>query len=158
MPVQVTSPWAIKFKSHRNYPGPMENVTIRNIEMGKIGPTKWMYPQAVGSALILGLSYGESPALHPSGKPLLKNLTLENITVASAGIAGQLMGFPEDCLQGLTLRNMSVRGGTATWICQYVDLESLTVSNVYPPLTCTGGCNSSRNEQPGSFDTSTRIG
>eukprot|EP00536_Pseudo-nitzschia_multiseries_P019478 jgi/Psemu1/317009/fgenesh1_kg.5077_\ len=72
--------------------------------------------------------------------PLFKNVTLSDIDVASAGVAGQIVGLPEDCLEGLTLRNLSVRGGAARWICQNVDLDSLVVSNVHPPVSCTGGC------------------
>lgn len=140
----VTSPWAIKFKSHRYFPGPMENITIRRIEMGKIGPTPWMYPKAAGSAFLLGLSYGgKPPARGRPGKPRFRNVTFEDISVVSAGVAGRIEGLPEDCLEGLTLRNIDVIGGRATWICNNVDLNSLMVSNVNPSVSCMGGCNSS---------------
>mmetsp|Transcript_27325 Transcript_27325/g.64038 ORF Transcript_27325/g.64038 Transcript_27325/m.64038 type:complete len:575 (+) Transcript_27325:49-1773(+) len=140
-PDTITSPWGIKFKSHRYYPGPMENITIRRIEMGRIGPTPYMYPTIKGAAFLLGLGYGKKKTPdHRSGKPLFRNVTLEDITVASADIAGQIVGFPEDCLQGLTLRNISVRGGTDDWRCEKVDLDSLEISDVYPPVTCKGGC------------------
>lgn len=141
-PYTVTSPWAIKFKSHRYYPGPMENITIRRIVMGKIGPTPWMYPNASGSVLLLGLTYqgGSPPSKGRSGKPIFKNVTFEDITVMSAGVAGQIQGVPEDCLQGLTLRNISVLDGQANWICNHVDLNTLTISNVYPPVSCSGNC------------------
>ena len=141
---QITSPWAIKFKSHRYFPGPMENITIRRIEMGKIGPTPWMYPKAAGSAFLLGLSYGgKPPARGRPGKPRFRNVTFEDISVVSAGVAGRIEGLPEDCLEGLTLRNIDVIGGRATWICNNVDLNSLTVTNVHPSVSCMGGCNSS---------------
>jgi len=138
----VTSPWAIKFKSHRYYPGPMENITIRRIAMGKLGSTPWMYPTAAGSAFLIQLSYGEHPVPdnRRSGKPLFRNVTLEDISVASAGVAGLITGFPEDCLEGLSLRNITISGGTAAWTCENIDLDSLVVSDVTPPVTCTGGC------------------
>mmetsp|Transcript_17002 Transcript_17002/g.35524 ORF Transcript_17002/g.35524 Transcript_17002/m.35524 type:complete len:512 (+) Transcript_17002:159-1694(+) len=145
-PEMVTSPWAIKFKSHRYYPGPMENITIRRIEIGKIGPTPWMYPTAAGSVLLLGLSYkNNKPPAHRSGKPIFRNVTFEDIVVASAGVAGQIIGLPEDCLENLTLRNISVLGGNANWLCRNVDLNSLTASNVHPPVWCVGGFNTSSN-------------
>jgi hypothetical protein len=121
----------------------MENITIRRIEMGKIGPTPWMYPKAPGSAFLIGLSYGENtkpPHNKRSGKPLFRNVTLEDISVVSAGVAGQIRGFPEDCLEGLSLRNITVLGGAARWNCDNIDLDSLAVSNVRPPVSCRGGC------------------
>ena len=156
---QVTSPWAIKFKSHRYYPGPMENITIRRIEMGKFGPTPWMYPTAAGSAILLGLSYGDAPPSGGrSGKPLFRNVTFEDITVVSAGVAGQILGVPEDCLEGLTLRNISVIGGRANWICNFVNLNSLTVSNVHPAVSCSGGCSISSSNAAKMAETATSNG
>jgi polygalacturonase len=37
-------PWALKFKSHQYQPGPIANITVRNIQIGKVGATPWMYP------------------------------------------------------------------------------------------------------------------
>jgi polygalacturonase len=139
---EVTSPWAIKFKSHRYFPGPMENITIRRIVMGKIGPTPWMYPTVPGYAFQVGLSYNsDANPSQRSGSPLFRNVTFEDILVTSAGVAGNFYGLPEDCLQGLTLRNVSILGGKASWNCDNVDLSSFHSDNVYPPLTCSGGCN-----------------
>ncbi|KAL3912045.1 MAG: hypothetical protein SGARI_001351 [Bacillariaceae sp.] len=144
---EVTSPWAIKFKSHRYFPGPMENITIRRIAIGKIGPTPWMYPDKKGTAIIVGLTY-MSDNKHPppdnrSGSPLFRNVTFEDITIASAGLAGDFRGLPEDCLQGLTLRNISVLddGGNNGWHCSNVDTDSLVVQDVSPAIHCTGNCN-----------------
>ena len=122
----------------------MENITIRRIVMGKLGPTPWMYPKAAGSAFLIGLSYGEPPVPgnKRAGKPLFRNVTLQDISVVSAGVAGQILGYPEDCLQGLSLKNITVLGGSAHWRCENIDLDSLDVSNVHPPVTCTGGCSS----------------
>mmetsp|Transcript_14668 Transcript_14668/g.40778 ORF Transcript_14668/g.40778 Transcript_14668/m.40778 type:complete len:141 (-) Transcript_14668:2435-2857(-) len=125
----------------------MENITIRRISMGKIGPTPWMYPTAAGSALLLGLTYGEKPPARRRGMPLFRNVTIEDIDVVSAGMAGRIEGLPEDCLEDLTLRNVEVRGGTARWLCRNVDLSSLVVSNVHPSVSCTGGCNSSSHHR-----------
>lgn len=53
-------PWAIKFKSHEYFPGSIENVTVRRVRIGAVGPTPWMYPasQAHGNfgAFQLGLT------------------------------------------------------------------------------------------------------
>jgi polygalacturonase len=139
---EVTSPWAIKFKSHRYFPGPMENITIRRIVMGKIGPTPWMYPTIPGYAFQVGLTYSDTHREQRSGSPLFRNVTFEDIVVTSAGVAGSFHGLPEDCLQGLILRNVSVLGGEARWSCDNVDLASFVGDNVFPTLTCNGGCNS----------------
>jgi polygalacturonase len=138
---EVTSPWAIKFKSHRYFPGPMENITIRNVVIGKIGPTPWMYPTFPGYAFQVGLSYSDSHSQQRSGSPLFRNVTFEDIVVITAGVAGSFHGLPEDCLQGLILRNVSVLGGEARWTCDNVDLSSFIGDNVFPSLICNGGCN-----------------
>ena len=119
----------------------MENITIRRIEMGHLGATPWMFPKAPGSAVMVSLAYGEAPDPNRSGKPIFRNVTFEDISVASAGVAGQIVGFPENCLEGLTLKNITVSGGNATWLCDKVDLDSLVISDVFPPVTC-GGCDS----------------
>ncbi|OEU22184.1 pectin lyase-like protein [Fragilariopsis cylindrus CCMP1102] len=157
-PYTVTSPWAIKFKSHLYYPGPMENITIRCIVMGKIGPTPWMYPNQPGSVLLLGLSYGNGPpSKGRSGKPILKNVTFEDITAMSAGVAGKIQGVPEDCLQGLTLRNISVLDGEANWRCNHIDLSTLTISNVYPPVSCSGECTTCKSSTSTSTSNTTLV-
>ena len=131
----------------------MENITIRRIEMGRIGPTPYMFPKVPGKVFEIHLAYGESPSNHPAGKPIFRNVTFEDITVVSAGVPGTIEGFSNDCLEHLTLKNITIgsneenngRGrGIAVaknhWTCRYVDLESLTVSDVYPPVSCTDGC------------------
>ncbi len=120
----------------------MENITIRRIAVGKLGATPWMYPTAAGSAFLIQLSYGEHPLPdnRRSGKPLFRNVTLEDISVASAGVAGLITGFHEDCLEGLSLKNITISGGSATWTCKNIDLDSLVLSDVTPAVTCTGGC------------------
>mmetsp|Transcript_40706 Transcript_40706/g.45875 ORF Transcript_40706/g.45875 Transcript_40706/m.45875 type:complete len:267 (+) Transcript_40706:870-1670(+) len=166
-PTMVTSPWGIKVKSHQYYPGPMENITIRRIVIGKIGPTPWMYPtQTSRFAFTIGLKYhrsSEKQRQQRAGKPLFQNVTFEDITVLSSSsstaaadrVVGQFRGLPEDCLQGLTLKNISVvnndddagrpsklnsTSNTNKWICNYIDLHSLVISNVHPPISCSGGC------------------
>ena len=142
---QVTSPWAIKFKGHRYYPGPMENIMIRRINMGQIGPTPYMYPDRPGTVFVIVLSYSNHTApRNRSGKPLFRNVTIQDISAASAGVAGEIMGFPEDCLEGLALENIHIHGGNSDWICKYIDLQSLTVSNVEPPVFCEGNCSLSK--------------
>ena len=100
-----------------------------------------MYPKAPGSAVMVSLAYGEAPDPSRSGMPIFRNVTFEDISVASASVAGEIAGFPDDCLEGLTLKNVTVSEGNATWLCDKVDLESLTISDVFPPVTC-GGCDS----------------
>ena len=106
-----------------------------------------MYPDVPGSAIIVELTYHNDDGRYDpdsrSGAPIFRNVTFEDITAVSAGIAGHIHGLPEDCLQGLTLRNVHV-GGPASWWCQQVDLGSLTIDRVTPPLTCTSECNNTK--------------
>ena len=90
-------PWAIKFKSHEFFPGPIVNVTVRRVTIGAVGPTPWMYPahlaRAPFGAFQLGLTYAGVPA-HRSGTPFVRNITFEHIRVLSAGSPGMVAGPP----------------------------------------------------------------
>jgi hypothetical protein len=105
-----------------------------------------MYPSTSGSAIIIGLGYQSDDSNNKPdrdcGKPLFRNVTFEDIIVESAGIAGQIIGFPENCIEGLTLRNITLLGGERQWICDHVDLSSLVIEDVYPStVSCAGKCN-----------------
>ena len=68
-----------------------------------------------------------------------RGVGFEDISVVSEKAPSHISG-PDTCLAGLTLRNVTL-GGSNHWLgCRNVDLSSLTLERVSPPLTCTG-CN-----------------
>ena len=135
-------PWAIKFKSHEYFPGPIENVTVRRVRIGGVGPTPWMYPAsptATFGAFQLGLTYTGGAPLHRSGAPRVRNITFEDIHVVAAGEPGAITGLPESCFQQLTFRNVTFGklGDSSQWRCHNVQGTSFVHDGVVPPFA---GC------------------
>lgn len=135
-------PWAIKFKSHEFFPGPIANVTVRRVQIGTVGPTPWMYPaghDGDGGAFALGLTYSGKP-LARRGTPLVTNITFEDIHVVSAGSPGEVLGLAESCFDQLTFRNVTFGHitGSPKWKCQNVQNSSFVQQGVMPPFDgCT---------------------
>ena len=128
-------PWALKFKSHEFYPGPIENILVRRVEIAAVAPTPWMYPSIVASAFDLGLKYKGVPP-HRSGAPRARNITFEDIYVHSAGTPGYVKGLPESCFQNLTFRNVTFGKllHSTAWRCSDVEADSFSHTGVSPPF------------------------
>jgi polygalacturonase len=132
-----TMPWAIKFKISAGF---IENVIFRRISIGQVGDTPWMYPQAKWGALMIDFDDvhdSRRPANETPPQLWARGVTFEDISVVSEKAPSHISG-PDTCLTGLTLRNVTL-GSSKRWGgCQNVNLSSLTVESVSPPLTCTG--------------------
>eukprot|EP00041_Stephanoeca_diplocostata_P023058 m.560444 g.560444 ORF g.560444 m.560444 type:complete len:501 (-) comp22210_c0_seq21:1766-3268(-) len=134
----IPVPWAFKFKSHQYFPGPIENVTVRRIQVGPVAATPWMYndTRKVFQAFELGLTYGgNAPPVH-WGAPLVRNITFADIHIEHAGAPGGIVGLPLSCMSQLTFRNVTFGStGTPRWACKNVDNQSLVTHQVNPPIT-----------------------
>ena len=123
-------PWAIKFKISS---GLIQNVTFRRIQIGKVGDTPWMYPDNKASAFMV--DFFDNNKTHPT--TWVRGLTFEHISVVSAKHIGHVSG-PGSCIEGLTVRNVTV-GGSGAWAgCSGVDLKDSVIDGVVPPLVCRG--------------------
>ena len=132
-------PWAFKFKSHEFFPGPIENILVRRIEIAAVASTPWMYPSIVGGAFALGLRYAGTPRRR-SGTPRARNITFEDIYVHSAGTPGKVQGLPESCFEELTFRNVTFGKlvHSTSWSCSDVEEHSFSHTEVRPPFPkCT---------------------
>ena len=119
-----SSPWAIKYKSHRYYPGAMVNHTFRRLSVGKIAPNSYQQPDG-GTAFIITLDYGKKrrdpPPPCPTMCPLFQDIHFEDITVLGAAKPGFISGEPNDFLKGLHFKNVSfVEKPKKDWFCRYV--------------------------------------
>ena len=132
-----TLPWAIKFKISSGF---IEDVAFRRISIGQVGNTPWMYPDAKWSALMIDFDDthdSRRPANSTPPQLWARGVNFEDISVVSEKAPSHISG-PDTCLQKLTLRNVTL-GGSKHWLgCHNVDLSSLIVDNVSPPLECTG--------------------
>ena len=143
-------PWALKFKSHEWFPGPIENITVRRIAIGVVGSTPWMFPTRRGGVWQLDLTYGgKEPSTWSGLFPRARNVTFEDVTVDAADYAGRISGLNDSCFERLTFRNVSIRGGSAAssvdaelggWTCAYVQQSSFVAENVTPPFGSCSHC------------------
>ena len=69
-------------------------------------------------------------------KTWVRGLTFEDISLVSAKSLGHFNG-PGSCIDGLTVRNVTV-GGRGAWGCAGVDPRSSNINDVSPPLSCSG--------------------
>jgi len=131
-PDVVTSPWAIKFKVDT---GALRNITFRRLRLGRIGDTPWMYPtNAPGDAFHIDI-VGKAGATVPP--PTMEGLTFEDISVVAVTTVGHIAGPAGSLIKNLTLKNITVENGSEPWgACRNVDLPSLVVEAVSPPLVC----------------------
>ena len=135
-----SSPWAIKYKSHRYYPGAMKNHTFRHLRLGKIAPNKYQQPGG-GTAFIITLDYGEKPRDQPppcpTMCPVFEDVRFQDIMVQGAKRAGLIQGFARNLLKGLSFYNVTfLKKPKHGWDCQYV-AKDFKAKDVYPPLKCS---------------------
>lgn len=140
--LEGSSPWAIKYKSHQNYPGPLKNHTWRRLNVGKIWSNTYQQQHA-GYFMSIELRYHP---LIPNRTceawkcPTFENITFEDINIAGAQRAGDINGFQGDLLRGLAFRNVTFETlPKEGWTCGFVDMETFTSSDVKPPLQCSSG-------------------
>jgi hypothetical protein len=141
-----SSPWAFKYKSHQEYAGALVNHTYRRIKVGNIQPNDYQQPDG-GYFISIELRYHPlipNRTCHVNREtmegdcPIFENVTFEDISATGAARAGSIAGFDGDLLTGLTFRNVSVPT-TKSWDCGFVDVASLTMFDVSPPLKCRVG-------------------
>lgn len=136
--IDVTSAWAIKIKCGDGFPSVVENIVMRNLKLGIIHAWR-RYPKNVGIGFIISLAYGEdaddelllegTPGVHP----LVRNVTLENVSAVSCQQAGSLHGYEGRFLQDIVLRNVTLPKASP-WHCAFVNASNSVASSVTPPL------------------------
>ena len=136
-----SSPWAIKYKSHQSYPGPMRNHTWRRLKVGKIQSNSYQQPNA-GYFMSIELRYHPlipNRVCHEWDCPVFDGISFEDISVAGAEMAGDIYGLPGSKLRHLSFRNVSfqTKPVKSSWKCGLVNLKTFTSTNVNPPLKCS---------------------
>ncbi|MFT3992247.1 MAG: glycoside hydrolase family 28 protein [Luteolibacter sp.] len=89
---------AIRFKSNARRGGVIENIQIRDIQIGKVGV----------SAISIEFDYEEG-AKGPH-KPVLKDVVIENLTTESCGQAINIGSFPGAVIENITIKNSTFNG------------------------------------------------
>ena len=97
-----SAPWAIKCKSHQQYPGAMTNHTWRRLQVGEIRPNSYQQP---GGGYFMSIELRYHPLIpnrtcHPWDCPAFENVSFEDIAISGARRAGDIAGFAGDPLRG----------------------------------------------------------
>jgi len=107
----------VRIKSERGRGGLVANVTYRDIRLSGI----------TGEAVQLTMNYDPGlPPTNATATPRLRNVTLDGVVVDGSAQGWLIDGLPESKLEGLVLRNVSLRGVTKALVvgCDYLDAAS----------------------------------
>jgi polygalacturonase len=108
----------IRLKSMRGRGGIIENVHFEDIRMAGLRR----------EAIVLNMFYGSSTAASRSGTPpAFRDIRIENVTCASAGVAVVIRGLPEQRIERVLLENLHLNAVEGIR-CQ--DVDDLTLSEV----------------------------
>jgi unsaturated rhamnogalacturonyl hydrolase len=88
---------ALRFKSNARRGGVMENVFMRNVEVGRVAE----------AVLTIDLIYLNEQGPH---KPVVRNVHLENVTSRSSPRVMWVVGFPGVTIEDIHFRNCTFRG------------------------------------------------
>jgi polygalacturonase len=93
----------VRIKTRRGRGGTIENVVYRNLTLKNIAK----------QAITVDMFYdvGNNPAVDqsgPEGVPVIRNVTVENLTCDNADTAIVLRGLPESPIDGVTLRDIRI--------------------------------------------------
>jgi len=102
---------AIRFKSNAVRGGTVENIFVRNLKIGTVGD----------AALQIDFVYEEG-AKGPH-KPVVRNLVIENVTVAKAKRVLDVQGFPGSEISGVRIHNSTFQGITQEDIIKEADVQ-----------------------------------
>lgn len=102
---------ALRFKSNAVRGGVVENIFVRNVQVGTVGD----------AALQIDFVYEEGAnGPHP---PVVRNLIIENLTVGKARRVLDVRGFPGAEISGVRIRNSKFQGITQGDVVQAADVK-----------------------------------
>jgi len=107
---------ALRFKSNARRGGVLENVFMRNVEVGRVAE----------AVLTIDLLYEEGP--RGPHRPVVRNVQLENVTSHASPRVMWLGGFEGATITGVKFTNCTFRGVTATDFVQHAG--SITFNHV----------------------------
>jgi polygalacturonase len=109
---------AFRFKSNAVRGGVIENVFVRNVQIGRV----------VRALLSVEFDYEEGA--NGPFKPVLRNVRIENVTSESSGRVLAITGFPGAVIEGVRLRDCVFRGVEAADMLRNagaVELQNVTI-------------------------------
>ena len=89
---------AFRFKSNAVRGGVIENVFVRNVQIGRV------------ARALLSVEFDYEEGANGPFKPVLRNVRIENVTSESSGRVLAITGFPGAVIEGVRLRDCVFRG------------------------------------------------
>jgi polygalacturonase len=94
----------VRIKTRRGRGGTVENITYRNMKLKNI----------VKQAITIDMYYdvGNNPDVDQGGKeglPIIRNVTVDNLTCDGAAQAILIRGLPESAIESVTLRDVHIK-------------------------------------------------
>jgi polygalacturonase len=107
---------AFRFKSNAERGGVIENVSVRNVAIGRV------------ARAVLSVEFDYEEGARGSHMPVLRNVLIEGVTAESAGRVAAITSFPGATIEGVRLKDCVFRGVEAADILK--DAGTLTLQNV----------------------------
>ena len=113
----------VRIKTRRGRGGVVENVIYRNMTLSNIAK----------QAITIDMHYdvGNNPDVDQSGKdglPVIRNITVENLTCDNAATAIVIRGLHDSPIEGVTLRDIKITAEKGTTISDVRDVQIGSVS------------------------------
>ncbi|CAK9037450.1 Probable polygalacturonase (PG) (Pectinase) [Durusdinium trenchii] len=110
---------AIRLKSNSNRGGYLENLFVRNVQVGEVSD----------AVLRVNLYYAHETGEHP---PVVRNIFVENLSSQKSRYAFYFRGLEEHPIASITIRNCTFAGADKPSVIEHV--KQLTMENVTFPL------------------------
>ena len=107
---------AFRFKSNAVRGGVIENIFVRNVEIGRV------------KRAVLSVEFDYEEGANGPHKPVLRNVRIENVTAKSAGRVSVITAFPGAVIEGVLLKDCTFRGVEAADMLK--DAGTFTLQNV----------------------------
>eukprot|EP00035_Acanthoeca_spectabilis_P038965 m.57811 g.57811 ORF g.57811 m.57811 type:complete len:472 (+) comp9377_c0_seq1:1197-2612(+) len=129
-----SSPWAFKIKMHVNVPSHVSNILFRNTKFGKISNNTWQDPgDAGGTAILMGMNYGNVPVDRTKGQPTIFNISFINVSATHTTTVASLVGALPNSIQRLHFDNCNFKATSQRpWELSNVDIPSCTSVDTVP--------------------------
>ncbi len=107
---------AIRFKSNAVRGGVIENIHVRDVEIGRV------------ARAVLSVEFDYEEGANGPHKPVLRNVNISNVTSASSGSVATITAFPGAVIEGVRLKDCQFRGVEAADLLKHAG--SLALENV----------------------------
>jgi unsaturated rhamnogalacturonyl hydrolase len=109
---------ALRLKSNARRGGTIEDVYMRNVEVGKVSE----------AVLTIDFLYEEGPK--GDFPPTVRNIVIENVRASAAPRLFYIQGFEGATIDGIRVANSEIRGATATEVVEHaghIELDHVTL-------------------------------